>query len=88
MVGSLMAKKKDDATPYYKPPGGRSGTTTVRVNGDLGYMISWICEIEDLKQHQLLDPLLRPQITSRFSRIKDTVDRIEDLKLKGKPEPE
>jgi hypothetical protein len=60
------------------------GTGTVRVNGDLAYMISWICELEEIKSPQLMDPLIRPQILARFEKHRETVEGIEELKRKGR----
>lgn len=51
-------------------------TKQVRVFEDLGEMISMIVRVEGGTTANLLDPMLRPQITTRYGRHKEAIDRI------------
>jgi hypothetical protein len=65
-----------------------SGSSSVRLASDLARMVKWICEIEKLRAHELLDPLVRPQITARFERIREKAEEIERIKLRAQAEIE
>jgi hypothetical protein len=63
--------------PRPAPAADETGTRQVRVNGDIGEMIGWIYEIEGVSSAVLLDPLVRPQVTARYERIRATVEKIK-----------
>lgn len=51
-------------------------TQQVRVFPDLGEMISLIVRIEGVKTANLLDPMIRPQVTARYNRLRPAVEKI------------
>jgi len=58
------------------------GTRAVKLNTDLVDMIGWIVRIAKRKDHGfsaaiLVDPLLRPQIVSRFKQIESEIAKIK-----------
>lgn len=52
------------------------GTRQIRVNEDLGEMISWIIRIEGGSTATLLDPMIRAQIVARFTRYEGVVEKM------------
>jgi hypothetical protein len=63
-----MSKAKQDD--------GEAGTRQVRVMEDLGEMISWIIRVEGGKTANLLDPMIRAQITARYQKHKEVIEKI------------
>ncbi len=59
-------------------------TRIVRVNSDLAEMLGGIVEIEGGRIADILDPLIRPQITAMFERVKPTLDKIRRAKATHK----
>ncbi len=59
-------------------------TKQVRLNDDLAEMIAWICRINDVSSAQLVDPMLRPQITARYAALKHHVEAIKDAEEKAR----
>lgn len=59
-----------------------TGTSSVRVSADLAYMISHIGDILKIKQHALLDPLIRDHVETLFADIEDVVERTERIRDK------
>lgn len=52
-----------------KPDKEEKPTTHIRVHKDLADMIGWICRVEKgSSSAQLLDPMVRPQITARYNK--------------------
>lgn len=49
----------------------------VRLYSDVADMIGWIVKVEGGSAAQVVDPLIRPQIVSRYERIKPLVERIK-----------
>lgn len=80
-----MGRKKSPADASAE---GLTGSQSVRLSLDLARMIAWICEIEGMKAHELLDPILRAPISARFERIKKRAEEIEKIKLKAQAEIE
>lgn len=56
---------------------GDRGTHQIRVHSDLGEMISWIIRVEGGTTANLLDPMLRAQILTRFERYKDEIEELK-----------
>lgn len=54
----------------------------VRVADDIADMLSWLSDIEGTNIADILDPLVRPQVTARFERIRPTVEAIKAAKAK------
>ncbi len=52
------------------------GTRQVRVFEDVGEMISWIIRVEGGKTANLLDPMIRSQVTARYQKHKEVIDKI------------
>ena len=53
------------------------GTRQVRVFEDVGEMISWIIRIEGGTTASLLDPMIRAEITARYLKHEDAIDKIK-----------
>jgi hypothetical protein len=53
------------------------GTRQVRVYEDIGDMISWIIRVEGGTTASLLDPLVRAEVTERFLRHKEKIERLK-----------
>jgi hypothetical protein len=51
-------------------------TKQVRVFEDVGEMISMIVRVEGGTTANLLDPLIRPQITARYNRHREAIEKI------------
>ncbi len=49
----------------------------IRVNADLGEMIAWIVRVEDTTSAQLLDPMIRAQIRTRYEKHQAVIDRLK-----------
>ena len=55
----------------------------IRVRADLAEMISEICRLQDTSSAMLIDPLLRPQITVRYERLRPHIEAIRDAQAKA-----
>lgn len=55
---------------------GDRGTKHVRVFDDAAEMIGWIVRIEGGSSATLLDPMIRAQLTARYLKHKDVIDKI------------
>lgn len=65
--------------------GAEAGSTaTLRVFSDLAEMIGWIVRLDGVSSANLLDPLIRPQISARYETIRKDVDAIKKLEAKYK----
>ena len=53
-----------------------AGTRQVRVFEDVGEMISWIVRVEGVKTSNLLDPMIRAQVTARYQKHKEVIGKI------------
>lgn len=53
------------------------GSHQIRVAPDLGEMISWIIRLEGGTTVQLLDPMIRAQLTARYEKHKPAVEKIQ-----------
>jgi|GEM_PF-6363025 len=51
-------------------------TRQVRVFEDIGDMVSWIVRVEGCKTANLLDPMIRAEVTARYLKHKDVIDKI------------
>lgn len=49
----------------------------IRVKPDLGEMIAWIVRVEDTTTAQLLDPMLRAQIQTRYKKHEAAIEKIK-----------
>lgn len=71
LLGTRMAKagrpKLDDSD---------RGTKQVRVFEDLAEMISWIVRIEGGTTANLLDPMIRAEVESRYERHRAAIEKI------------
>lgn len=87
MAELLMARpKKRPLSPGETPP--VDGSRQVRVAADLAKMIGKIVAIDGGTSAQLLDPLIRPQITSRFLEVESTAAKIDKLKEEARKKKE
>lgn len=59
-------------------------TATVRVFADLAEMIGWIVRLEGTPSSNLIDPLIRPQITARFETLRKDIDAIKRIESRHK----
>ena len=59
-----------------KQDDGEAGTRQVRVFEDVGEMISWIVRVEGVKTSNLLDPMIRAQVTARYQKHKEVIEKI------------
>ena len=59
-----------------KADDGDAGTRQVRVFEDVGEMISWIIRVEGGKTANLLDPMIRAQVTARYQKHREVIDKI------------
>ncbi len=73
---TMTQKKKPRPTP----------TKMVRVQSDLADMLSAIIEVDGEAISDILDPLIRPQITARYANVKERYEAIQKLKNKGNEE--
>lgn len=62
----------------------KTPTKMVRISTDLVDMLSAIIEVEGVTISDILDPLIRPQVTARYQKIKDRYEAILKLKSKAK----
>lgn len=62
-----------------RPPAseGEKGTRQIRVFDDMADMIGWVTRINGGNAAQLVDPLLRPAISSAYKMIEADVERIK-----------
>ena len=51
-----------------------------RIPGDLAAMLSGIVEVEGGTIAEIVDPLIRPEVTRRFREVKPTLDKIRRAK--------
>lgn len=59
-------------------------TSLVRVSGDLGEMLSVIIAVTDRKIPEILDPLIRAEITRLYNETKPAFEKIQAVKNKFK----
>lgn len=66
------------ANPLTKPvrDENEDATRQVRVFEDIGDMVSWIVRVEGCKTANLLDPMIRAEVTARYLKHKDVIDKI------------
>jgi hypothetical protein len=72
---SRVAKGKTKGRPTASE--GPANTRLIRAFEDIADMLAWIVRIEGGTTANLIDPMLRPQVTARFERHRETVDRIK-----------
>lgn len=78
-----MAKGKTAGTDDgEKAEKAEKGTHQIRVNPDLGEMISWIIRIEGGTTAVLLDPMLRAQVTARYKKYEAEIKKLKDAEEK------
>lgn len=56
---------------------GDHGTRQVRVFEDIAEMVSWIVRVEGGTTAKVIDPLVRAQLTVRYLKHKDVIDKIK-----------
>lgn len=56
----------------------------VRVSADLAEMIGWIVRIQGGTVAQLVDPLIRPQISARYAALRPAIEAIEAAEAKAR----
>lgn len=60
-----------------KKEAGEAGTRGVRVYADVAEMLGWILRVDGGTSAGLLDPLIRPQVVSRYAAIEGAVEAIK-----------
>lgn len=60
-----------------KKSDGEQGTKHTRLFEDIVEMIGWITRVEGISSAQLLDPMVRGQVTARYAKHKSVIDRIK-----------
>lgn len=63
-------------------PDGRRPTKLVRVNKDLAVMLGWLAKLEGVKAAEFTDPLLRPAVVARYTKIATEVEAIKARKAR------
>lgn|SRR5574338_127697 len=56
---------------------GQQGTDHARLFADIVDMVSWIVRVEGGSSAQLLDPMIRPQVTARYAKHKPVIDKLK-----------
>ncbi len=58
----IMGKKR----PLGRPASFDVGTKLIRVPADIADMVAWLARVEGITHGQIIDPLVRPVVLSRF----------------------
>ena len=69
-----VAKQKSKGRPTSEE--GPANTRLIRAFEDLADMIAWIVRVEGGKTANLIDPMLRPEVTARYEKHRETIERI------------
>lgn len=69
-----VGKQKTNGRPTAEE--GPANTRLIRTFEDIADMIAWIVRIEGGTTANLIDPMLRPEITARYEKHKETIERI------------
>lgn len=56
---------------------GPANTRLIRAFEDIADMIAWIVRVEGGTTANLIDPMLRPEVTARYQKHEETVNRIK-----------
>lgn len=74
-TGTIEMTKRSGGRP--RKSEGDMETSHVRVYADIKEMVTWLAEFQGKTQAQILDPIVRDQVITLYSKIEDRVEKIK-----------
>jgi len=71
-----------------KKSGGRKDKWVLKVNDDLGEMVSWVVKLKGGTVATYIDPLIRKQVEKDYADIQKDVEVIKRAQSKHRPDEE